>query len=105
MTDLITKVGVDADELTTVDSEVHNVDVTASVVLDELVGSLVGTASNDVGSSTTLDSDGILADVLKPDELEVTGTKAVNALLLVGTNDDIAKGSTILEDEDSILLT
>lgn len=79
--------------------------MTASVVLDELVGTLVGTASNDVGSSTALDSDGILADILKPDKLEVTGTKTVNTLLLVGTNDDVTKGSAILKDENSVLLT
>lgn len=79
--------------------------MTTSVVLDDLVGSLVGTASNDVGSSTTLDSDGILADVLEPDELEVTSAKAVNTLLLVGTNNDVTKGSAILKDENSVLLT
>jgi hypothetical protein len=74
-------------------------------VLDDLVGSLVGTASDDVGSSTTLDSDSILADVLEPDELEVTSAKAVNTLLLVGTNNDVTKGSAILKDENSVLLT
>jgi hypothetical protein len=86
-------------------TEVNNVDVTASVVLDDLVGSLVGTASDDVGSSTTLDSDGILADVLEPDKLKVASAKAVNTFLLVGTNNDVTKGSAILKDENSVLLT
>ena len=78
--------------------------MTTSVVLDHLVGSLVGTATNDVGSSTTLDRDSILADVLEPDKLKVAGTETVDTLLLVGTNDDVAKSGAVLKNKDSILL-
>jgi hypothetical protein len=84
--------------------KVDNVDVATSVVLDDLVGRLVGTAANDVGGAAALDANGILADVLEPDELEVAGALAVDALLLVGTNDDIAEGGAVLKNEDSVLL-
>lgn len=86
-------------------TEVDNVDVTTSVVLDYLVGSLVGTATDDVGSSTTLERDSILADVLEPDKLKVAGTETVDTLLLVGTNDNVAKSGAVLKNKDSILLT
>ena len=86
-------------------TEVDNVDVTASVVLDHFVGSLVGTATDDVGSSTTLKRDSILTNVLEPDELKVTSTETVDTLLLVGTDDDVAKSGTVLENKDCILLT
>lgn len=79
--------------------------MTTSVVLDHLVGSLVGTATDDVGSSTTLDRDSILADILEPDKLKVTGAETVDTLLLVGADNDVAKSGTVLENEDSILLT
>ena len=131
---LVTQVGVDANELTTLDGgdtlhvngslaglvalavaagavdlavvvgvEVDDVDVTAAVVLDDLVGGLVSTAANDVGNSAALDGDGILADVLEPDKLEVAGAQAVDTLLLVGTDDNVAESSAILKDEDSII--
>lgn len=127
----ITQVGVDANELTTIDSsgalhvdgagavvcavaaravdlaivlgvEVDDVDLTAAVVLDDLVVGVVGTTSNDVGGTITLDGDGVLTDVLEPDELQSARAQAVDTLALVGADDDVAKGSTILEDEDSI---
>ena len=79
--------------------------MTTSVVLDHFVGSLVGTATNDVGSSTTLDRDSILTNILEPDELKVAGTETVDTLLLVGTDDDVAKSGTVLKNKNSILLT
>lgn len=42
-----------------------------------------------------------LADITEPDVLKSAGTLAVNTLQLVGTNDDVGDGSTILKDEDS----
>lgn len=85
--------------------EVDNVDVTAAVVLDELVGALEGTTADDVGNTVTLDGDGILADILEPDELEVARSLAVDTLALVGTDDDVAESGAVLEDKDSVLLT
>lgn len=76
--------------------------MTAAVVLDDLVRSFVRTSTNDIGGSTAEDRDGILADILKPDELKVTRPFAVNALPLVSTNYDIAEGRSVLEDEHSI---
>jgi hypothetical protein len=86
-------------------TEVDNVDVTTSVVLDHLVGSLVGTATDDVGSSTTLKRDSILANILEPDELKVTGAETVDTLLLVGADDDVSKSGAVLKNKDCILLT
>ena len=131
---LVAQVGVDAHQLATIDSggalhvngagavaravtagsvdlavvlgiEVDNVDMAATVVLDDLVGGMVSTAANDVGSAVTLDGDSVLADVLEPDKLESAGAQAVDTLTLVGANDDVAKGSALLEDEDGISLT
>lgn len=131
MTDLVAQVGVDAHELTTVNSsgalhvnsasavsravtaravdlavvvgvEVDDVDVAAAVVLDDLVRGVVGTATDDVGCAITLDGDGILADVLKPDKLEGAGAEAVHTLALVGADDDVAQSGTILEHEDGV---
>lgn len=85
--------------------EVDNVDVTTAVVLDDLVGGVVSTATDDVGGTAAKDGDGILTDVLEPGELDVAGALAVDALTLVGTDDDVAESSTVLEDEDGILGT
>lgn len=78
--------------------------MTASVVLDNLIGSLISTTTNDIGSSTTLNRDSILTNILKPDKLKVTSTKTVHALLLVRTNDNVAKSGTVFEDEHGVLL-
>ena len=45
-------------------------------MLDDLVGCLVGTATNDPGvlaGLVTLDGDGILADILEPDKVQGAG--------------------------------
>jgi hypothetical protein len=86
-------------------TEVDNVDVTAAIVLDDLIGSLVGTATDNVGGSATLDRDGILTNILEPDELQVARAETMNALFLVGADNDVAKSCTVLEDKDCILLT
>lgn len=52
--------------------EVDNVDVTTTVVLDDLVSGLVSATSDDVGCAAALDGDGILADVFKPHEFKST---------------------------------
>jgi hypothetical protein len=85
--------------------EVDDIHMAAAVMLDDLVVGAVCTSANDVGSAVTLDGDGIFADVLEPDELEVAATQAVDALLLVGTDDDVLQGCALFKNEDSVRLT
>lgn len=82
--------------------EVDDIDMSTSIVLDDLIRSLVCAAANDVCSSRTFDGDCIFADIFKPDELKVAGTFAVDAFLLVGADDDIAKSRAVLENEDRV---
>lgn len=42
------------------------------------------------------------ADVTEPDVLEGTGTLAVNTFKSVGSDDDVAQSSSVLEDKDSV---
>lgn len=100
-------------------------------MLDDLVGGVVGTATDDPGlcaglvvllyrgsdgvhiSETglagglvglgTYNRDGVLADVLEPDKLEIAVSVAVNTLGLVLADDDVSQGSAGLEVEDGIL--
>ena len=131
---LVAEVGVDAHELTAVDSsgalhvhgtstvvlavtarsvnlavvvgvKVDNVDMATTVVLNDLVRGLIGSSANDVGGSVALDADGVLADVLKPDEFEVTGSETVDTFLLVLADDDVTKSGTLFENEDGVSLT
>ena len=53
----------------------------------------------------TYNGDGVLADILEPDELESAVSLAVNTLGLVLTDDDVLEGSTLVEQENSVLLT
>lgn len=74
-----------------------DVDSSATVVLDDLVGSLVSTTTDNpslIASRVVLHGDGILADVLKPNELEGAGAVAVDTLSLVLADDDVAEGGT-----------
>lgn len=82
--------------------EVDDVDVTAAVVLYDLVVGVEGTAADDLGVAVALDGDGVLADVLEPDVLESAGADTVDTLVLVGANDDVPQGSAILKDEDGV---
>jgi hypothetical protein len=43
-------------------------------VLNDLVGGVVGAATDDVGGTVAFEGDGIFADVFEPDVLEVAGT-------------------------------
>jgi len=64
--------------------------VSAAVVLDDLVRARLGATTNDVGSAAALlDCDGVLTDILEPDIVDVARAKAVNALLLVLSNDNV----------------
>lgn len=84
--------------------EVDDVNVATSVMLDDLIRGMVGTTTNDVGSSITLDGNGILADILEPDKFEVAAALAVDTLTLVGTNNDVLQRSAIFKNKDSVLL-
>lgn len=82
--------------------KVDNVDVAAAVVLDDLVGGVVGAAADDVGRAVALDRDGVLANVLEPDVLEGTAAQAIDALSLVGADDDVLEGGALFENEDGV---
>lgn len=83
-------------------TEVNDIDVTTAIVLDELVGAMVSATANYVGNAAALDGDGVLAHILEPDVFEVASAEAVDAFLLVGTDDNIAERSALLENEDGI---
>lgn len=78
------------------------VDFTTAIVLNNLVRSAIRAATNDVRSTIALDRDGVLADVLEPDKLERAGAQAVNALHLVGADDDVLERGALLQDKDGI---
>jgi hypothetical protein len=64
-----------------VDVEVDDVNSTAAVMLDDLVRSVVGTTANNPRFLTcliSLDGDGVLTDILKPDKLEAAMTLAMD---------------------------
>jgi hypothetical protein len=53
----------------------------------------------------TYNGDGVLADILEPDELEVAATAlAVDALADGLADDNVAQGATALHDEGRVLL-
>jgi hypothetical protein len=81
-----------------------DVDLATSIVLDNLVVGVVGTAANDVGSTVAFEGDGILANVFEPHVLNGAGSKAVNTLALIGANDGVHQRSALLEHKDSICL-
>jgi hypothetical protein len=77
-----------------------------TVVLDDLVGRTLGTTIVDARRATLLlDGHGVLAHFLKVDVVEGAGTEAVNALGLVGANDDVLESGTLLEEEDGVVVT
>lgn len=77
----------------------------ATVVLNNLIRGLIGSSADNVGGSVTLDRDGVLADILEPDELEVAGSETVDTFLLVLADDDVTKSGTLFENEDGVSLT
>jgi hypothetical protein len=79
---------------------------TAAVELDDLVGGVEGTATTDDGSSgLLLQSDSVLTDVLEPDILESARALAVDTLSLARADNDVAESGTVFEDEHSISLS
>lgn len=94
-----------ADELAKVlDVEVADGDGDADAVdLDDLVGGVEGTAAGDGDVAALLEGDGVFAHVLEPDVGDGAGAKAVDALGLVGADDDVGDGGAVLEDEDGVV--
>jgi hypothetical protein len=82
--------------------EVLDVDRAAAVVLDHLVRGVEGAAAGDVGRAVALDADGVFADIFEPEVFERAGAQAVDALALVGADDDVAQGRAVFEDEDCV---
>lgn len=120
--DLLTvvQVGVVSRELLT---EAVNGDGSLSIVLDDLVISRLGTSALDQGVTVTLEGKSILANINPPDVLDGAGscvksvhlqyemlagvmlTLAVNTLDLVLANDGVLEGASVLDEEDSVLVT
>ena len=93
-----------------------------TVVLDDLVLGAAGSTALDDGGSGALEGEGVLADGRPPDvcemlagvlggyvmgrkrTLESAGALAVDTLDLVGTDDDVLEGGTVLELEDGVLV-
>lgn len=86
------------------DSEAVDGNSTKTVVLDNLVGGSSSTTSLDESVAVTLEGKGILADLLPPDVLDGARAHAVNTLNLIGANDDVLEGGSVLKDEDGILV-
>jgi hypothetical protein len=67
----------------------------ASIVLHDLVACCLSSSTNDVGlSRSLLDGNGIFADILEPNVVEVARSEAVHPLGLVSTDYDVSKRST-----------
>ena len=93
-------------------------DSSLTVVLDNLVGGRLSTATLDERVTVTLQGESILADVDPPDVLNGARALAVNALdlfwemlvysgapyavSLTFANDGVLEGTTVLDDEDGV---
>ena len=85
--------------------KVGDLDGPEPVELDDLVRGGEGAAADDAGGAAVLlEGDGVLADVLEPDVLEGAGAAAMDALGLVGADDDVGEGGAVLEDEHGVVL-
>lgn len=82
--------------------EVNDVDMAATVVLNDLVGGMVSSTADDISSTVALDGDGVFTDVLEPDEFQCARAQTVDTLPLISSDDDVAQCGTILENKDSV---
>lgn len=110
----MTRIGLGAVSACTVEfakvggEEVLNDNTASTVVLDDLVIGVESTTTDDVRDVTRaglLDGDSVFADISPPDIPDSAGATAVDTLSLGSTNDDIADGSTALENEDGVGLS
>lgn len=86
------------DDLVVTDS-----DTTASVVLNDLVICVLRSTTDDQNIAVAQSRYGVLADVTEPDIADSAPALAVHTLKCIGTDDDVFKGCTILEEEDGVL--
>lgn len=86
------------------DGEAVNGDGAQAVVLDDLVLGTGGTAASDGGVTVALEGQGVLADGLPPDVDDGAGALAVDTLDLVGTDNGVLEGGTVLKDEDGVFV-
>ena len=72
-------------------------------MLEDLVARLPCTPTVDIRSTRLLlERRSVLADVCPPYVVERAGTQAVHTLAVVGPNDHVGEGSSVLEDEDGV---
>jgi hypothetical protein len=74
-------------------------------VLDNLVGSSLGTSTLDKGIAIALQGERVLADVDPPDVLDGARALAVHALNLVLADDGVLESAAVLDLEDGVRVT
>lgn len=85
-----------------------HIDGSATIVLHDLVGSIVCAATDDPSLLTSLiifDRYGILTDILKPDEFEGAWAVAVNTFCLIGSNNDVLESCARPQKEHGVGIT
>lgn len=74
-----------------------------TIVLNDLIRSVESTTTVDVGSTRSLlEGESILTDILPPDIVESARTHAVNTFAVVWSNDNVGKGTTRQDNENTI---
>lgn len=113
--DLSIVVGIEVDDLDLSSavmrissSTATHVDGSATIVLHDLVGSVVCTTTDDpslLPSFIIFDRYGVLTDILKPDEFESAWAVAVNTFCLVGSNNDVLESCARPQKEHGVGIT
>jgi len=80
-------------------------DITASVMLNDLVISILGSTPGDCRCSRgLLDGDGIFANILEPDIPQSARAQAVDTLRLVCADNNILQSSALLKQENGVAI-
>ena len=72
-------------------------------MLDNLVLGLLCTTADDGGITSSEDRNGILANIAEPHVGQRAGAEAVDTLEGLGTDDNVGKASTVVQDEDGAI--
>ena len=89
-------------ELTGIDNgEVADGNGASTVVLDDLVGSVLSTTALNEDVACAKSRDGVLTNIAEPDVGQGASTTAVDTLELASTDDDVGDAGAVLEDKDS----